>query len=115
MGNKKWNPPARPRATPTRRVVQPDADPFVPTRDEVVIPQHERKTIQTLEADDCRWPIGDPIKADFHFCGKTKVAGLPYCEHHAQRAYQSIPLSVRAPTRTVISPIIHAHQAKEDA
>ena len=106
LGNKKRKPPLR--------VVQPDADPFVPARDEVVIPRHERKTIQTLEPDDCRWPIGDPQHPDFHFCGKTKVAGLPYCDHHARRAYQPIPLSVRAPTRTRTS-TVSAPTEKEDA
>jgi GcrA cell cycle regulator len=40
------------------------------------------KTVATLEANDCRWPIGDPRHADFHFCGAQKSAGRPYCEHH---------------------------------
>ena len=44
--------------------------------------------IQTLAECHCRWPIGDPQHPDFHFCGKTKVAGLPYCEFHARRAFQ---------------------------
>jgi GcrA cell cycle regulator len=26
--------------------------------------------------------------SDFHFCGKSKVTGLPYCEFHARRAFQ---------------------------
>lgn len=56
--------------------------------EEIVIPLNERKTIQTLAECNCRWPIGDPQHADFHFCGKDKVAGLPYCEFHARRAYQ---------------------------
>lgn len=56
--------------------------------EELVIPLNERKTVQTLAECDCRWPIGDPQHADFHFCGKDKVAGLPYCEFHARRAYQ---------------------------
>jgi GcrA cell cycle regulator len=64
-----------------------EAEPFTPGP-ELVIPLHERKTIATLEENDCRWPIGDPQHADFHFCGKMKVPGLPYCEHHCRRAYQ---------------------------
>jgi GcrA cell cycle regulator len=64
-----------------------DAEPFTPGP-ELVIPLHERKTIATLEENDCRWPIGDPQHADFHFCGKAKVPGLVYCPHHAMRAYQ---------------------------
>ena len=65
-----------------------DVEPYVPPAEELVIPQAERKSIQTLVEGSCRWPIGDPQEADFHFCGKSKVTGLPYCEFHARRAYQ---------------------------
>lgn len=54
------------------------------------IPLSQRKTILTLEAGDCRWPIGDPQNAEFHFCGGKKIVGLPYCQRHAARAYQDI-------------------------
>jgi GcrA cell cycle regulator len=63
------------------------AEPFTPGP-ELVIPEHERKTLLQLEDNDCRWGIGDPKEKDFHFCGKAKVPGLVYCEHHARRAYQ---------------------------
>lgn len=71
-----------------RALYQPEAEPFVPSVEELVIPLAERKTIQTLVECSCRWPIGDPQMADFHFCGKNKVPGLPYCEFHARRAFQ---------------------------
>lgn len=75
--------------TPARPAAKVFAvEPFVPSAEELVIPLAERKTIQTLVECSCRWPIGDPQHPDFHFCGKTKVPGLPYCEHHARRAYQ---------------------------
>ncbi|MFM2423436.1 MAG: hypothetical protein RL291_1966 [Pseudomonadota bacterium] len=74
--------------------------------EELVIPMTERKYIATLTESCCRWPIGDPQLADFHFCGKKKVNGLPYCEHHSRRAFQP-PQSrrrdqsgVNAPART---------------
>lgn len=66
------------------------ADASVPPVEELVIPLAERKTIQTLTESSCRWPIGDPQAADFHFCGKTKASPLPYCEFHARRAYQPV-------------------------
>lgn len=47
------------------------------------------KTVETLEPDDCRWPIGDPRRADFHFCGEKKASGRPYCQHHWDRSLQS--------------------------
>jgi GcrA cell cycle regulator len=71
-----------------RALYQPEAEPFTPTAEELVIPLKERRTIQTLTECSCRWPIGDPQMADFHFCGKQKVTGLPYCEFHARRAFQ---------------------------
>jgi len=55
---------------------------------EPIIPVGQRKTMETLMADDCRWPIGDPQGADFHFCGKRKVDGHPYCDFHVRRASQ---------------------------
>jgi|SRR5258708_5423514 len=36
----------------------------------------------------CMWPVGDPSKSDFHFCGAKPVATRPYCLEHAQVAYQ---------------------------
>jgi GcrA cell cycle regulator len=64
-----------------------EAEPFTPGP-ELVIPLHERKTLLQLEDNDCRWGIGDPKEAGFHLCGRAKTPGLPYCEHHARRAYQ---------------------------
>lgn len=57
---------------------------------ELYIPPEERKTILTLKENNCRWPIGDPTDEDFHFCGKTRVPGSPYCEHHACVAFQPV-------------------------
>jgi GcrA cell cycle regulator len=70
------------------RALYQESEPYVAPVEELVIPQAERRSIQTLEECSCRWPIGDPQEADFHFCGKTKVTGLPYCEFHARRAFQ---------------------------
>lgn len=50
-------------------------------------PSPDRKTVQTLTANCCRWPVGDPKHTDFHFCGREKVPGLPYCTSHAKRAF----------------------------
>ena len=71
-----------------RQLYQGDAEPYTAPIEEIVIPLAERKYIQTLMEIDCRWPIGDPQETDFHFCGKRKVNGLPYCEAHARRAFQ---------------------------
>lgn len=83
-----------------------DNEPYTPPAEELEIPLKERKYIQTLTENCCRWPIGDPQQADFHFCGKSKVAGLPYCEVHARRAFQ--PPQPRRRDREVSVPAIAA-------
>lgn len=40
------------------------------------------KELLDLEANDCRWPVGDPRQAGFHFCGAQQVLGRPYCIQH---------------------------------
>ena len=87
-----------------------DAEPYTPAFEEIEIPLAERKTLQDLTEKCCRWPIGDPQTPEFHFCNRGKVAGLPYCEHHARRAFQppqprrrdrmpqpALPITVSAP------------------
>ena len=59
-------------------------------RDEVVVPMSERVTIMDLRESMCRWPMGDPTKPEFRFCGARSVTGLPYCTHHARVAYQPV-------------------------
>lgn len=41
-----------------------------------------------MQPDTCKWPVGDPLLADFRFCNATKLDGLPYCEHHHRTAYR---------------------------
>ena len=89
-----------------RALYQPDAEPFVAV-EELVIPLAERKSIQTLADCNCRWPIGDPQHEEFHFCGKDKVMGLPYCEFHARRAFQP-PQPRRRDREAPAMPIIAA-------
>jgi GcrA cell cycle regulator len=81
-----------------------DTEPYSPPAEELEIPTAERKYIQTLTELSCRWPIGDPQHADFHFCGKGKITGLPYCEFHARRAFQ--PPQPRRRDRDVVAPMV---------
>ena len=85
--------PAAPKPmTPLQKVYarspQFEADGFVPAGEELVIPPEKRKTVLTIEAGECRWPIDDPRSPDFHFCARPQVPGLPYCRDHCVRAYQ---------------------------
>lgn len=45
--------------------------------------------LQDLTDRMCKWPHGDPKEPGFHFCGARSAHGLPYCEHHANMAYQA--------------------------
>jgi len=52
-----------------------------------------KKLVSLLDLTDrmCKWPIGHPGDSDFHFCGKSSEAGMPYCAPHCAEAYQAQP------------------------
>ena len=52
--------------------------------------KQENISLMDLKMNSCRWPIGDPKDADFHFCGKDTVTGKPYCREHCKIAYTSL-------------------------
>jgi GcrA cell cycle regulator len=56
--------------------------------DELEIPLDERVTMETLKEGQCKWPIGDPMSDDFHFCGRHQHGDSVYCEFHTAKAYQ---------------------------
>lgn len=62
----------------------------LPQTEELFIPEAERLTLLMLTEQTCKWPIGDPFAADFHFCGRTSDEGKPYCEFHARKAYHQV-------------------------
>ena len=52
------------------------------------------KSLFELTNESCRWPHGRPGTARFFFCGAPGAdfdLGMPYCAHHAQRAYARDP------------------------
>ena len=61
------------------------------------------KTLSNLEACECKWPIGDPRHADFHFCGASQVPGRPYCELHWRMSF--VPAKSRHQ-----APVVHTIQ-----
>jgi len=54
-----------------------------------VIPFGQRRTLLELTDETCRWPIGDPQREGFFFCGGAPLAGVPYCAHHTREAYNA--------------------------
>jgi GcrA cell cycle regulator len=55
---------------------------------ETTIPAPLRVKLLDLKECMCRWPIGDPKSADFHFCGRQKATGSSFCEHHSRIAFR---------------------------
>ena len=54
-----------------------------------------RCSLLELAGDSCRWPLSDPGKDDFGFCGNAAIAGFSYCAGHARLAYR-LPSGRRA-------------------
>jgi len=58
----------------------------------------EKTSLLDLNERVCRWPMGHPGEADFHFCGEKVNPGFPYCVEHCGRAYQAqLPRGARRP------------------
>ncbi|MEO6388976.1 MAG: GcrA family cell cycle regulator [Croceibacterium sp.] len=58
----------------------------------------EKTSLLELNDRVCRWPMGHPGEADFHFCGVKVNPGFPYCVEHCGRAYQAqLPRGARRP------------------
>lgn len=59
--------------------------PLPPERlDDQAIPHAQRKQLFELEPHHCRYPIGEPGKLGFFFCGGPAdlTSGRPYCPYH---------------------------------
>ncbi len=66
---------ARPAPAPTPAATE--AEPMV------------RASLLSINDRMCKWPVGDPGEAGFHFCGRRAQTGMPYCQDHARIAYQA--------------------------
>lgn len=86
------------------------------------IPEAERKTLLQLEDKDCRFPVTD--EAPHAFCGRAKIAGLPYCEDHARicfvpphpragRPQPPGPLYRKGVLTGQIVPPVHLHELED--
>ena len=63
-------------------------EPEIVEEDPITLEDGSFATVLTINDRMCRWPIGDPSKGEFHFCGHNPKQGSPYCEAHARKAYQ---------------------------
>ena len=55
---------------------------------DVVVPISRRLSLAQLTERTCKWPIGDPLAEDFHFCGNDSQESGPYCAYHSRLAFQ---------------------------
>ncbi len=55
---------------------------------DVVVPIARRLKLVDLSERTCKWPIGDPLDEEFHFCGHESGESGPYCQYHARLAFQ---------------------------
>ena len=80
---------------------QPPIPPAPPRRLVPAKPSPEiadKTSLLDLNDRVCRWPMGHPGEADFHFCGDKVNPGFPYCVEHCGRAYQAqLPRGARRP------------------
>lgn len=73
------------------------AKPVLRPAEEVVVPISRRLKLIELTERTCKWPIGDPLSEEFHFCGNDSNEGNPYCGYHSKLAFQ--PASERRRNR----------------
>jgi len=79
----------KPSVPRSPRVAAP-ARPALPPIEPVPMADGSFATILTITDYMCKWPIGDPSKDEFKFCGrKTDDAEEPYCKAHSSVAYQA--------------------------
>lgn len=78
-----------------------DAEPFerpvMRPLNNVVVPISRRLQLIQLNERTCKWPNGDPLSEEFHFCGNEAGESGPYCTYHARIAFQ--PASERRRVR----------------
>ncbi|WP_371396828.1 GcrA family cell cycle regulator [Fretibacter rubidus] len=75
-------------SAPARTARQAPAKPPTPPVEAKPLPSGEYATIMTIRDHMCKWPIGDPSKSDFRFCGRKTDPSTPYCDAHSSVAYQ---------------------------
>ena len=73
------------RVTPAPKKID---KPLPPEIDDIPAKDGGISLLQLTEKT-CRYPYGDPKRANFHFCGCETLPGLPYCGGHAEIAYQT--------------------------
>tara|TARA_B100001093_G_C26177133_1_gene738240 strand:+ start:13 stop:507 length:495 start_codon:yes stop_codon:yes gene_type:complete len=46
------------------------------------------KSLEELNENTCKWPVGHPNEENFYFCGRKPENEFPYCKLHVLYAFQ---------------------------
>ncbi len=46
------------------------------------------KSLEELDENSCKWPIGHPDESSFYFCGRSSLKDFSYCKLHLLYAFQ---------------------------
>lgn len=89
--------PSPVKSDPAKRAAAAAKKKAAPKKEAVKVaaPATGKVSILDLTESMCKWPIGHPGEANFHFCGKPSQPTFPYCANHCVEAYQ-----VQQPRRT---------------
>ena len=94
-------------ASPETRPAPRDFKPVIPEPEfasPIVLEDGDMATVATIKNNMCKWPIGDPARDDFHFCGQGTATGKSYCAYHAKLAFQPPQRRERTEPRRMPAP-----------
>ncbi|MEP9370642.1 GcrA family cell cycle regulator [Mesorhizobium sp. KR1-2] len=84
-------------ALQTQFDAEPVARQYLRPSENVVVPISRHLQLIQLTERTCKWPNGDPLTEEFHFCGNEAGETGPYCKYHSKIAFQ--PASERRRVR----------------
>ncbi|MEL6920371.1 MAG: GcrA family cell cycle regulator, partial [Pseudomonadota bacterium] len=56
--------------------------------EDIVVPISKKLKLIELSDQTCKWPHGDPLLDELHFCGHSPEDKSPYCKYHGKLAFQ---------------------------
>ncbi|MEM1378591.1 MAG: GcrA family cell cycle regulator [Pseudomonadota bacterium] len=56
--------------------------------EDIVVPISRKLKLTELSDQTCKYPHGDPLSDDFHFCGHQTEEKSPYCKYHGKLVFQ---------------------------
>jgi GcrA cell cycle regulator len=80
--------PRKPKVVKPKAIKEPPQEKVETMPTQIALPFSNRVALMDLREGLCRFPIGDPGRDDFAFCGAEKpIDGKPYCAAHMALCY----------------------------